>query len=290
MKKGARVAITSRRDAPDAGADLNAFAKSIVGHETNFLGTLTVDFTDADSVNSFVARWRAQLPTVDHIDTVVMNGGIACGDESIGPLINGVETTIYNNVVGPVRMAKALLPFLSVDNPSILFSSSPSARAWAGSYEETMDWTSVPRLPDWIPEAIRPQLVCQQEYSRSKALLDAAVMELAQKYPHVRWHAVYPGPTNTDLLEQSMMKLANVLYTPAIAESKPGRAFFQFWLKALARPAENVALQYSFAAWPQTTLSPNGCSFYTDKCLATIPGVEAILQGSKKILDQIESL
>lgn len=99
----------------------------------------------------------------------------------------------------------------------------------------------------------------------------AATMELAQTRPHVRWYAVYPGPTHTDMFTNAFQRVADALYTPAIARTKIFGAYVDFWSRVLARPVESVALQYSFAAWPANTLlERNGCSFYADRCLAPL--------------------
>ncbi len=99
----------------------------------------------------------------------------------------------------------------------------------------------------------------------------AAVLELAQTHPQVRWYAVYPGTTYTEMFVDGFQQVADMLYTPAISRTKAVRAFVDFWGRVLGRAPEAVALQYSFAAWPANSLlERNGCSFYAEQCLAPL--------------------
>ncbi len=83
-------------------------------------------------------RFRARFSSVDALHSVVVNSGTGCG---VGFDSHGIESTLVVNVVGPVRLAHALVPLLARDsNATVIFSSSPSARGWFGTPQLLQQW------------------------------------------------------------------------------------------------------------------------------------------------------
>ncbi len=267
VKRGATVLVTYRNGAPDAV--LAAFAAANADNGGAYAGSLALDLDDWESTSTFVQRLQAQFPSFRAFHTLVLNSGIMCGNSTA----RGVDDTLITNVVGPVYLAERLLPLMGAEGATVLFTSSPSARAWNGAFADLLDWSGDPK------HVTVAEMVCHQKYSRSKLLLDVAVMELAQQHgTAARFYSVYPGPTRTDMLENVLMHLATTLYSDWVAHSKAFHAFFNIWATVLMREPATVALQYSFAAWQNGTLARNGCSFYADECLRALASEQVVLE------------
>lgn len=258
LRQGGRVAVTGR------GEPETALTQS-----KGFLGSIALDLADLrGSVATFPARLKQKFPDVT-FDILVLNGGIGCGKDV--PSQDGLEDVAQINFVANVRVAQALLPQLAA-NATILFSSSASSRNWKLPFERLTN------LSDTLTDVGYP-LNCLQRYARSKALVDAFAIQWAKTLTKQQVYTIFPNPTHTDMLEDALEDLARTLRYPSFFA--PGTplfdAFLQFWLKALARHVDRVALQYDFGAWSGNELERNGCSFFEDKCLTPMPYEEKLL-------------
>lgn len=135
-----------------------------------------LDVTDDDSV-------RAALATIDaaegRLDVLVHNAGVL--DTTIdGPTALRAFDT---NAVGIVRVTEAALPLLQrSDDPNVVTVSSSLGSFWAVTNPERVEST--------LPLPL---------YSASKAAATMLTVQYAKAHPAIRFNAVEPGPTATDM-------------------------------------------------------------------------------------------
>src|ERR1700722_16551664 len=140
-----------------------------------------LDVTDDASVE------RA-LRTIDdregRLDVLVNNaGGSSTGDVN-GPIAMGVFDT---NAIGVIRVTQAALPLLQKsDNPVVVNVSSALGSFWAVTNPE--------RRQFHYPSII---------YGASKAAVSMLTVQYAKTYPDMKFNAVEPGFTATDLTPSS---------------------------------------------------------------------------------------
>jgi len=138
--------------------------------------SVQLDVTDDDSV-------RAALATIDaaegRLDMLVHNAGVL--DTTIdGPTaLRSFDT----NAVGIVRVTEAALPLLRrSDDPNVVTVSSSLGSFWAVTNPERVEST--------LPLPL---------YSASKAAATMLTVQYAKAHPAIRFNAVEPGPTATDM-------------------------------------------------------------------------------------------
>ncbi|MFZ6993155.1 SDR family NAD(P)-dependent oxidoreductase [Curtobacterium sp. RRHDQ66] len=138
--------------------------------------SVQLDVTDDDSV-------RAALATIDaaegRLDVLVHNAGVL--DTTVdGPTaLRSFDT----NAVGIVRVTEAALPLLQrSDDPNVVTVSSSAGSFWAVTNPERVEST--------LPLPL---------YSASKAAATMLTVQYAKAHPAIRFNAVEPGPTATDM-------------------------------------------------------------------------------------------
>jgi len=138
--------------------------------------SVQLDVTDDDSV-------RAALATIGaaegRLDVLVHNAGVL--DTTIdGPTaLRSFDT----NAVGIVRVTEAALPLLRrSDDPNVVTVSSSAGSFWAVTNPERVEST--------LPLPL---------YSASKAAATMLTVQYAKAHPAIRFNAVEPGPTATDM-------------------------------------------------------------------------------------------
>jgi NAD(P)-dependent dehydrogenase (short-subunit alcohol dehydrogenase family) len=138
--------------------------------------SVQLDVTDDDSV-------PAALATIDaaegRLDVLVHNAGVL--DTTIdGPTALRAFDT---NAVGIVRVTEAALPLLQrSDDPNVVTVSSSAGSFWAVTNPERVEST--------LPLPL---------YSASKAAATMLTVQYAKAHQSIRFNAVEPGPTATDM-------------------------------------------------------------------------------------------
>ncbi|MER5667981.1 SDR family NAD(P)-dependent oxidoreductase [Streptomyces mirabilis] len=136
-----------------------------------------LDVTDDASVHSALAAIDA---AEGRLDVLVNNAGIL-GDGTLdGPTALRAFDT---NAVGVVRVTEAALPLLRKSaNPTVVTLSSSAGSFWA---------VTNPDRPEYaLPLAL---------YSASKAAATMLTVQYAKAHPSIKFNAVEPGTTATDL-------------------------------------------------------------------------------------------
>ncbi|MCO8274083.1 SDR family NAD(P)-dependent oxidoreductase [Actinoplanes sp. TRM 88003] len=157
---GARDAVRGEKAAADLGARF-----------------VQLDVTDDDSV-------RAALATVGadegRLDVLVHNAGILAAGDLDGPAALRAFDT---NAVSVVRVTEAALPLLRESaNPTVVTVSSSMGSFWA---------VTNPERPEYgLPLAL---------YAASKAAATMLTVQYAKAHPGIRFNAVEPGATATDM-------------------------------------------------------------------------------------------
>lgn len=136
-----------------------------------------LDVTDDASVAAALADIEA---TVGKLDILVHNAGITEGGVVDGPTALRVFDT---NAVGMVRVTEAALPLLlKSSDPTVVTVSSSAGSFWA---------CTNPERPEYgLPAPL---------YSASKSALTMLTVQYAKAQPTIRFNAVEPGYTETDL-------------------------------------------------------------------------------------------
>jgi NAD(P)-dependent dehydrogenase (short-subunit alcohol dehydrogenase family) len=121
------------------------------------------------------------------IDILINNAGVANADSIGGP--EGIDGDIalgdFNtNVVGMIRVIQAALPLLRAsDNPVVVNLTSGLGSFWAVTTPGT-------------PQEQAPPFVV---YGTTKAAVSMLTVQYARAYPDIKFNAVEPGYTATDL-------------------------------------------------------------------------------------------
>jgi NAD(P)-dependent dehydrogenase (short-subunit alcohol dehydrogenase family) len=136
-----------------------------------------LDVTDDASV-------EAAMSVIDereaHLDVVVNNAGISTTAEVNGPVALNVFDT---NAIGVIRVTQAALPLLhKSDNPVVVNVSSALGSFWAVTNPERRQFHY-------------PAIV----YGASKAAVSMLTVQYAKALPDIKFNAVEPGFTATDL-------------------------------------------------------------------------------------------
>lgn len=136
-----------------------------------------LDVTDDDSVSSALA----QVADVEgRLDLLVNNAGILAAGAVSAAL---AEDAFATNAVGVVRVTEAALPLLRrSEHPAVVTVSSSAGSFWAV--------TNPDRIESTLPMPL---------YSASKAAASMLTLQYAKAHPDVRFTAVEPGPTATDM-------------------------------------------------------------------------------------------
>jgi NAD(P)-dependent dehydrogenase (short-subunit alcohol dehydrogenase family) len=163
---GHRVYLGARR--PELGA---AAAAELGGQ------FVQLDVTDDESVD-------AALAVVDeregHLDVLVNNAGVSASADVAGPVALQVFDT---NAIGVIRVTQAALPLLQKsDNPVVVNVSSALGSFWAVTNPERRQFHF-------------PSIV----YGASKAAVSMLTVQYAKTFPDIKFNAVEPGFTATDL-------------------------------------------------------------------------------------------
>ncbi|MEV6344763.1 SDR family NAD(P)-dependent oxidoreductase [Actinoplanes sp. NPDC051851] len=175
-----------------------------------------LDVTDDVSVAAAAAQIREER---GRLDVLINNAGIA-GTGKVGPRIGSLtatelSTTFDTNVYGPVRVTNAFLPLLQLsDNPVVV-----NVSSGLGSIAVCID-----------PDRVEFQVVTI-DYNASKAALVMANAQYAKAFPAIRFNAVDPGYTATDLNDnsgpQTVAEGAEILVRMArIGQDGPTGGFF----------------------------------------------------------------
>ncbi|MFD5904456.1 SDR family NAD(P)-dependent oxidoreductase [Streptomyces microflavus] len=139
--------------------------------------SVQLDVTDDASVNGALAAIDA---AEGRLDVLVHNAGVLTGDVVDGPTALRVFDT---NAVGIVRVTEAALPLLRRSaNPTVVTVSSSAGSFWA---------VNNPDRPEFhLPTTL---------YSASKAAATMLTVQYAKSQPGIRFNAVEPGFTATDM-------------------------------------------------------------------------------------------
>jgi NAD(P)-dependent dehydrogenase (short-subunit alcohol dehydrogenase family) len=135
-----------------------------------------LDVTDDGSVESAM---RSIADQEGHLDVLVNNAGIGL------LALNGPEALelFDTNVIGVIRVTQAALPLLErADNPVVVNVSSALGSFWAVTNPER-------------PASRYPAIV----YGASKAAVSMLTLQYAKAHPDIKFNAVEPGYTATDL-------------------------------------------------------------------------------------------
>ena len=136
-----------------------------------------LDVTDDASVQAAI---RVIEEREGHLDVLVNNAGISASADVSGPVALKVFDT---NVIGVIRVTQAALPLLrKSDHPVVVNVSSALGSFWAVTNPE--------RRQFHYPAII---------YGSSKAAVSMLTVQYAKAVPEVRFNAVEPGFTATDL-------------------------------------------------------------------------------------------
>jgi NAD(P)-dependent dehydrogenase (short-subunit alcohol dehydrogenase family) len=135
-----------------------------------------LDVTDEASVGTALA----EIGRVEgHLDVLVNNAGISTADVN-GPVALSVFDT---NAVGVIRVTQAALPLLmQSDNPVVVNVSSALGSFWAV--------TNPDRRQYHFPSIV---------YGASKAAVSMLTVQYAKSFPDIKFNAVEPGFTATEL-------------------------------------------------------------------------------------------
>ena len=136
-----------------------------------------LDVTDDASVQAAI---RVIEEREGHLDVLVNNAGISASADVSGPVALKVFDT---NVIGVIRVTQAALPLLrKSDHPVVVNVSSALGAFWAVTNPE--------RRQFHYPAII---------YGSSKAAVSMLTVQYAKALPEIKFNAVEPGFTATDL-------------------------------------------------------------------------------------------
>ena len=136
-----------------------------------------IDVTDDSSVE---AALGVIAENEGHLDVLVNNAGISTTADVTGP----VALTVFDtNVIGLIRVTQAALPLLEQsENPVVVNVSSALGSFWAVTNPERRQFHF-------------PSIV----YGSSKAAVSMLTVQYAKTFPGIKFNAVEPGFTATDL-------------------------------------------------------------------------------------------
>jgi NAD(P)-dependent dehydrogenase (short-subunit alcohol dehydrogenase family) len=136
-----------------------------------------LDVTDDESV---MTAFGVIASSEDHLDVLVNNAGISTIADPSGPVALEVFDT---NVIGLIRVTQAALPLLEKsESPVVVNVSSALGSFWAVTNPERRQFHF-------------PAIV----YGSSKAAVSMLTVQYAKSFPEIKFNAVEPGFTATDL-------------------------------------------------------------------------------------------
>jgi NAD(P)-dependent dehydrogenase (short-subunit alcohol dehydrogenase family) len=176
------------------GLGYEAARRLIERRHTVFLGARSVD--RGESAASELGARFVQLDVTDdssvetalgfiaenegHLDVLINNAGISTTADVTGPVALAVFDT---NVIGLIRVTQAALPLLAQsENPVVVNVSSALGSFWAVTNPERRQFHF-------------PSIV----YGSSKAAVSMLTVQYAKAFPGIKFNAVEPGFTATDL-------------------------------------------------------------------------------------------
>uniref|UniRef100_A0AAU3H0Q1 SDR family oxidoreductase n=1 Tax=Streptomyces sp. NBC_01401 TaxID=2903854 RepID=A0AAU3H0Q1_9ACTN len=140
-----------------------------------------LDVTDEDSVRAAADFVREDA---GRLDVLVNNAGIAGVRKPVGEVTGAdMRSTYETNVFGAVRVTRAFLPLLEAGKDAVVV----NVASGLGSLAATNDPTRVEFT------------VAALDYNSSKTALVMVTSQYAKAYPGIRFNAVDPGYTATDL-------------------------------------------------------------------------------------------
>ncbi|WP_294568353.1 SDR family NAD(P)-dependent oxidoreductase [uncultured Arthrobacter sp.] len=135
-----------------------------------------LDVTDDSSVRDALATIEARE---GHLDVLIHNAGVLPTELDGVTALHAFDT----NAVGIVRVTEAALPLLrNSENPNVVTVSSTAGSFWAVTNPERPEFN--------LPLAL---------YSASKAAATMLTVQYAKSQPGIKFNAVEPGTTATDL-------------------------------------------------------------------------------------------
>jgi NAD(P)-dependent dehydrogenase (short-subunit alcohol dehydrogenase family) len=136
-----------------------------------------IDVTDDSSVETALG---VIAKNEGHLDVLVNNAGISTTADVTGPVALKVFDT---NAIGVIRVTQAALPLLEQsENPVVVNVSSALGSFWAVTNPERRQFHF-------------PSIV----YGSSKAAVSMLTVQYAKTFPGIKFNAVEPGFTATDL-------------------------------------------------------------------------------------------
>ncbi|MBL1290624.1 SDR family oxidoreductase [Streptomyces sp. For3] len=140
-----------------------------------------LDITDDDSVKAAAAFVRKDA---GRLDVLVNNAGIVGVRKPVGEVTGAdMRSTYETNVFGAVRVTRAFLPLLEAGKDAVVVNVSSGLGSLAATNDPTRVEFSVAAL----------------DYNSSKTALVMVTSQYAKAYPGIRFNAVDPGYTATDL-------------------------------------------------------------------------------------------
>ncbi|MFD5870488.1 SDR family oxidoreductase [Streptomyces sp. NPDC060322] len=140
-----------------------------------------LDVTDEESVEAAAAFVRKDA---GGLDALVNNAGIVGVRKPVGEVTGAdMRSTFETNVFGAVRVTRAFLPLLEAGKEPVVVNVSSGLGSLAATNDPTRVEFSVAAL----------------DYNSSKTALVMVTSQYAKAFPGIRFNAVDPGYTATDL-------------------------------------------------------------------------------------------
>ncbi|WP_329229310.1 MULTISPECIES: SDR family NAD(P)-dependent oxidoreductase [unclassified Streptomyces] len=140
-----------------------------------------LDVTDEESVEAAAAFVRKDA---GGLDVLVNNAGIVGVRKPVGEVTGAdMRSTFETNVFGAVRVTRAFLPLLEAGKAPVVVNVSSGLGSLAATNDPTRVEFSVAAL----------------DYNSSKTALVMVTSQYAKAFPGIRFNAVDPGYTATDL-------------------------------------------------------------------------------------------
>jgi NAD(P)-dependent dehydrogenase (short-subunit alcohol dehydrogenase family) len=174
------IGLETARQLVDLGHDVWIGSRDLGRGETAAASigarAVQLDVTDDESTRAALAKVKA---AGDGLDLLVHNAGILTTDLDGPAALRSFDT----NAVGIVRVTEAALPLLRRSaSPAVVTVSSSAGSFWAVTNPERPEFA--------LPLAL---------YAASKTAATMLTLQYAKANPGIRFNAVEPGPTATDM-------------------------------------------------------------------------------------------
>ncbi len=172
--------------------------------EGRILSTDVVELDDSESVKEFASRMQGC-----RISVLINNAGIM--NRHYGVNGDGIESTIAVNYMGTVLLTRLLLPSLSAECGSVVFTTSLTRK--------------LHKLQDFNFRESEAEFSQLGTYGRSKLALTHYAMHLADEmYGHVRVNCADPGVVNSKMITMHRWfdPIADMLFRPFISSPTHG--------------------------------------------------------------------